>query len=105
MDEDWVKVARETTSDLKVLMKGLVDKSQKDKVGVVSLVYVSEDGKKVEELHHKLARENSEAFYMIYAVNRDTQLDLRAHYPSIVSKIGEPETDQRSSPLQWVFLC
>jgi len=55
MGEDWVKAARETASDLKVLMKGLVDKSQKDKVGVVSLVYVSEDGKKVEELYHKLA--------------------------------------------------
>lgn len=83
MSEDWVKVARETASDLKVLMKGLVDESQKDKVGVVSLVYVSEDGKKVEELYHKLARENPEVFYMIYAVNRDTQLDLWAHYPSI----------------------
>ena len=78
-----MKIAMETSSDLKVLMKGLVDENQREKVGVVSLVYVSKDGKKVEELYHKLSQENPEVFYMIYAVNQDTQLDVFDHYPSI----------------------
>jgi hypothetical protein len=30
-----------------------------------------------------LFAKNPEAFYMIYAVNKDEQLDLQEHYPSL----------------------
>lgn len=78
-----VKQALETKSDLKLIMKGEVLTEDNKKVGVTSIVFVSEDTVKVEEMYNKLSQSDTESFYMVYAVNLNEKLNDNSHYPSI----------------------
>ncbi len=70
-----------------MILSGSVEKSSnenyKDKVGVVSVVYVSEDEAKVKAQLNNLQKENPDVFYMQYEVPVDTKLTELLHYPSI----------------------
>lgn len=83
MEQDWVQIALNTESDLKVVMKGHVAGATPEKVGVVSLVYVSSDTAQVAAVYEKLTLADPSSFYMIYAIDKDTRLDQLAHFPSI----------------------
>lgn len=81
--QEMVKQALETKSDLKLIMKGEVLTEDNKKVGVTSIVFVSEDTVKVEEMYNKLSQSDTESFYMVYAVNLNEKLNDNSHYPSI----------------------
>ena len=54
MEQDWVQIALNTESDLEVVMKGHVEGANPEKVGVVSLVYVSSDTAQEAVVYEKL---------------------------------------------------
>ena len=54
-----------------------------EKVGVVSVVYVSEDEAKVKAKLGELQNANPEFFYMEYKTPLDIDLTTLEHYPSI----------------------
>ncbi|MGX4685433.1 hypothetical protein JNUCC83_00805 [Vagococcus sp. JNUCC 83] len=82
-NQEMVKQALETNSDLKLIMKGEVLTKGDKKVGVTSVVFVSEDVLKVEKMYNELVQSDTESFYMVYAVNLNEKLNDNSHYPSI----------------------
>jgi len=72
---------------IKMILCGSVEKSSDesygDKVGVVSVVYVSNDEQLIKEQLEKLQKEHPENFYMDYVVPLDEELTTLGHYPSI----------------------
>ncbi|EOH55527.1 hypothetical protein UA3_01857 [Enterococcus faecium EnGen0263] len=80
---DWIKDALESKSDLKVIMKGSVEKADSKKIGVTSIVFVSKDKEKTQQVYQKLIEKEPDNFFMIYAVNLNEMLENKSHYPSI----------------------
>lgn len=80
---EMARQALETTSDLKIIMKGEVVEQGDEKMGVTSTIFVSTDKTKVEKIFNELCQQHPDKFYMIYAVDLDEELDKHEHYPSI----------------------
>ena len=69
-----------------MILCGNVEKSTSkpdENVGVVSVVYVSEDHKNVTSKLEELQTTNPDVFYMEYEAPMDTDLTTLKHYPSI----------------------
>ena len=87
-DEKLIKEGLNGKDSLKIILSGYVDKSEnentEEKVGVVSVMFVSENKelvvKKIEEFEAKYP----ERYFMVYSVPLDTNLEELNHYPSIV---------------------
>ena len=88
---DYIKMGLEGNEPLKLILRGRVDKTKEDKVGVVEVVFATLDKKKAEEKINNLINNNddSESYYMVYSVPFDTDLTKFAHYPSI--EIGKED--------------
>ena len=72
--------------NIRMILCGSVEGSRAnpdEKVGVVSVVYVSNDADKIKSTLKALQEANPENFYMEYEVPVDTDLTTLAHYPSI----------------------
>ncbi|WP_027205839.1 hypothetical protein [Butyrivibrio fibrisolvens] len=54
-----------------------------DNVGVVSVVYVSNDKEKIDSKLGDLQKTHPDNFYMAYEVPMDTDLTTLEHYPGI----------------------
>lgn len=54
-----------------------------DKVGVVSVVYVSNDKEKIDSKLEDLQKTHPDNFYMAYEVPMDTDLTTLEHYPGL----------------------
>lgn len=52
-------------------------------MGVVSVVYATEDKNQAEKKLKELTERNPEHYYMVYSVPLDTDLLTLEHYPSI----------------------
>ena len=86
-DEKLVQLGLNGKDSLKMILSGYVenDKNEngEEKVGVVSVMFVSENkeliGKKMEEFEAKYP----ERYFMVYSVPLDTNLEELNHYPSI----------------------
>ena len=86
-DEKLIKEGLNDKYSLKIILSGYVDKSEnentEEKVGVVSVMFVSENKelvvKKIEEFEAKYP----ERYFMVYSVPLDTNLEELKHYPSI----------------------
>jgi len=68
--------------NVRMILCGSVEASRvnpSEKVGVVSVVFVSADERKLEELQKK----NPKGFYMEYVVPLDVDLTMLEHYPSL----------------------
>ena len=86
-DEKLIKEGLNGKDSLKIILSGYVDKSEnentEEKVGVVSVMFVSESKelviKKIEEFEAKYP----ERYFMVYSVPSDTNLEELNHYPSI----------------------
>ena len=86
-DEKLIKEGLNGKDSLKIILSGYVDKSEnentEEKVGVVSVMFVSENKelvvKKIEEFEAKYP----EIYFMVYSVPLDTNLEELNHYPSI----------------------
>ena len=54
-----------------------------EKVGVVSVVFVSADEKQIKRKLEELQEKNPKGFYMEYVVPLDVDLTTLEHYPSL----------------------
>lgn len=54
-----------------------------EKVGVVSVVFVSADEKQIKRKLEELQKKNPKGFYMEYVVPLDVDLTTLEHYPSL----------------------
>ncbi len=71
---------------VRMILCGSVEASsqnQEENVGVVSVVYVSEDEQNVKNKLEELQQANPDYFYMEYEVPVDQDLTALEHYPSI----------------------
>ena len=73
-------------NNIKMILCGSAEESSVnpgENVGVVSVVYVTEDKEKIDVQLEKLQKSHPENFYMEYEVPMDTELTTLEHYPSI----------------------
>ncbi len=69
---------------IKVILKGYVTDKSTQKLGVVEVVYITQDSVLAREKFEDLLKNNvDDAYYMVYAVPFDTDLTTLNHYPSI----------------------
>lgn len=69
-----------------LILCGSVEESKEephDKVGVVSVVYVSNDKEKIDSKLGDLQKAHPDNFYMAYEVPMDTDLTTLEHYPGL----------------------
>ena len=69
-----------------LILCGSVEESKEephDNVGVVSVVYVSNDKEKIDSKLEDLQKTHPDNFYMAYEVPMDTDLTTLEHYPGI----------------------
>lgn len=81
--QDYVKMGLEGTAPLKLILCGGVENSADGKIGVVAVVYATEDSAAAEQKLKELAEANPENYYMVYSVPLNTDLPELGHYPSI----------------------
>ncbi len=80
---------------IRMILCGNVESSRinpKDKVGVVSVVFVSTEEDKIKTKLDELQKANPDSFYMEYAVPLDVDLTSLEHYPSI--EISKEDLEQ-----------
>lgn len=72
--------------NVRMILCGSVEVSRvnpSEKVGVVSVVFVSADEKQIKRKLEELQEQNPEGFYMEYVVPLDVDLTTLEHYPSL----------------------
>lgn len=89
--KDYIKMGLDGKDPLKLILRGRVEKTATDKVGVVEVVFATIDRRKAEEKINNLINNNDdhESYYMVYSVPLDTDLTTLNHYPSI--EIGKDD--------------
>lgn len=80
---DYIKQGLNGEAPLKLILCGNVQNVEDDKVGVVSVVFATEDKELANQKIKILRSENPNSYYMIYSVPLDTDLTTLEHYPSI----------------------
>lgn len=82
--EEYIADALKEDGQLKLIMKGTVESGKTEKIGVVSVVFITKDvalaKQKFVELNDKKAPDD---FFMIYSCPVDTYLPELGHHPSI----------------------
>ena len=68
---------------LKLILCGNVESTKNDKVGVVSVVFATNDKNLAEQKIHELIAANPNNYYMVYSVPLNVDLTELTHYPSI----------------------
>ena len=68
---------------LNLICKGSIENMKNEKVGVVSVVYVSYDANLSKQKLQEYIEKDTESIYMLYCVPLDTDLATLEHYPSI----------------------
>jgi hypothetical protein len=68
---------------LNLICKGSIENMKNEKVGVVSVVYVSYDANLSKQKLQEYIEKDTESIYMLYCVPLDTDLTTLEHYPSI----------------------
>ena len=68
---------------LNLICKGSIKNKKNEKVGVVSVVYVSYDANLSKQKLQEYIEKDTESIYMLYCVPLDTDLTTLEHYPSI----------------------
>jgi len=81
--QDYVHMGLNGEAPLKLILCGNVEALNGNKVGVVSVVYATNDKILAEQKIKSLQEKNPENYYMVYSVPLDTDLDMLSHYPSI----------------------
>lgn len=81
--QDYIKQGLNGEAPLKLILCGNVQGVENDKVGVVSVIYATNNKDLAEKQLHKLMTANPDNYYMVYSVPLDTDLTTLTHYPSI----------------------
>ena len=81
--EEYIKQGLNGEAPLKIILCGNIQCAENDKVGVVSVVYATNDKDLAEQKIHELTAANPNNYYMIYSVPLNVDLTKLSHYPSI----------------------
>ena len=81
--EDYIEQGLNGEAPLKLILRGSIQNSGNEKVGVVSVAYATLDKRLAESKIRELAAENPSHYYMVYSVPLDVDLTTLSHYPSI----------------------
>ena len=81
--KDYVKEGLNGEAPLKLILCGSVQDAEHGKVGVVSVVYATDDKDVAQQRLRELTAANPDHYYMVYSVPLDVDLTVLAHYPSI----------------------
>ena len=82
--EEYIEQGLNGEATLKLILCGGVETSNEGKLGVVSVVYATEDKESARKKLQELTGNNPEKnYYMVYSVPLDTDLTKLSHYPSI----------------------
>ena len=80
---DYIEMGVNGEAPLKIIMRGSVETTSNDNIGVVSLVYATTDRKMAKEKIYDLLKKDTDSYYMVYSVPLDMDLTRLEHYPSI----------------------
>ena len=81
--EEYINQGLNGDSALKLILCGNVECAENGKVGVVSVVYATNDRNLAEQKIHELIAANPNNYYMAYSAPLDVDLTELTHYPSI----------------------
>ncbi|WEV43722.1 hypothetical protein OZX56_00340 [Lactobacillus sp. ESL0684] len=82
--DDYIKLALKKDGKLKLILKGATELKNDQKIGVVSVIYITRDVELAKKQFEKLTKhKENDDFYMIYSCDEDTYLPELEHYPSI----------------------
>ena len=81
--EEYIQQGLGGEAPLKVILCGNVEEAEKDKIGVVSVVYATEKKEWAEQKIRELTKAHPERYYMVSSVTLDVDLIELSHYPSI----------------------
>ena len=82
--EKYIEQGLNGEAPLKLILCGNVESIKNDKVGVVSVVFATNDKNLAEQKIHELTTANPNNYYMVYSVPLNVDLTELTHYPSIV---------------------
>ncbi len=68
---------------INLICKGSIESMENEKVGVVSVVFISYDVDISKQKLQEYIKNDTESIYMLYCVPLDTDLATLEHYPSI----------------------
>ena len=68
---------------INLICKGSIENVENEKVGVVSVVFISYDADVSKQKLQEFIKNDTESIYMLYCVPLDTDLATLEHYPSI----------------------
>ncbi|MEY8321509.1 hypothetical protein AAK894_10575 [Lachnospiraceae bacterium 46-61] len=68
---------------INLICKGSIESMENEKVGVVSVVFISYDAGISKQKLQEYIKNDTENIYMLYCVPLDTDLTTLEHYPSI----------------------
>ena len=68
---------------INLICKGSIENVENEKVGVVSVVFISNDADVSKQKLQEIKKNDTESIYMLYCVPLDTDLATLEHYPSI----------------------
>lgn len=68
---------------INLICKGSIESMENEKVGVVSVVFISYDTGISKQKLQEYIKNDTENVYMLYCVPLDTDLTTLEHYPSI----------------------
>lgn len=86
--EEYIELGLNGKDPLKIILKGSIEKSQDNKIGVVSIVFATTDRDLAKEkINYLISQSNNKSnYYMIYSVPLNLDLTTLEHYPSIAIK-------------------
>ena len=88
--QDYVEQGLKDDGNLKLILKGTVENNGQNKIGVVSVVYITKDVAKAKQKLSELNTSKKEGdYYMVYSCPLDKYLPDLGHYPSIEITQGD----------------
>lgn len=85
--EKYIEQGLNGEATLKLILCGNVEECDNGKIGVISVVYATNDKEAARKKLQELSDNNPMGdYYMIYSVPLDTDLRTLSHYPSIAIK-------------------
>ena len=81
--KEYIEQGLNGEAPLKLILCGNVESTENDKVGVVSVVFATNDKTLAEQKMHELTAANPDNYYMVYSVPLNVDLTELTHYPSI----------------------
>ena len=81
---DYINEALKKDVKIKLILKGSTEFKNGQKIGVVSVVYITKDVELAKQQFESLNKyKKNDDFYMIYSCDMNTYLPKLHHYPSL----------------------